>query len=114
MDYQTSSAPPPSALGSETGYCPEDASAVARTLAYPLGMHELPAANPYYYPQQATDLWSAMGQFNPCNFQPSMAPQLNTRLLYSQQGFSSMGSFYLLFLLNFSILIVETVSSLFR
>ena len=90
MDYQTSSAPPPSALP-DTGYCPEDASAVARTLAYPLGMHDLQTAAPYYYPNQATDMWSALGQF-PCNFQPAVAPQLNPRLLYSQQGFG-MGLF---------------------
>ncbi|EYC21004.1 hypothetical protein Y032_0020g178 [Ancylostoma ceylanicum] len=99
MDYQTASsaaatAPPPAPSGAVDPhqYC-DDASSVARSLAYHLPMQDVSSANPYYYPPQPTEMWN-IGQF-PCNFQAPTVPQSSQihprHLLYGQQGLAHCG-----------------------
>uniref|UniRef100_A0A1I7XHU4 BTB domain-containing protein n=1 Tax=Heterorhabditis bacteriophora TaxID=37862 RepID=A0A1I7XHU4_HETBA len=91
MDYQTSSAPPPGVDSSQSPYC-DDATAVARSLAYQLPVQDVSATNAYYYPQQA-DMWPNIGQF-PCNFQtpPVVQPtHIHPRHLYGQQALAQCG-----------------------
>ncbi|KAK6046144.1 LAG1, DNA binding protein [Cooperia oncophora] len=98
MDYQTASSaaasapPPPSGVVDPHQYCGDDASVVARSVAYHLPAQDVSSAGSYYYPPQPTDMWN-IGQF-PCNFQPSAVPppQIHPRhLLYGQQGLAHCG-----------------------
>ncbi|CAI4226854.1 unnamed protein product [Auanema sp. JU1783] len=116
MDYQTSSAPPPSgaaALAVDGGvgcgsnsvvtaatYCSsveDEAALVARSLPYPLGMHDLTSVSQYYgYPPVHNEVWPGIGTF-PCNFQPmqAAAPPMPRHLLYGQQSLQcGMDPFY--------------------
>ncbi|KAL6738767.1 hypothetical protein Aduo_012282 [Ancylostoma duodenale] len=99
MDYQTASsaaatAPPPAPSGAVDPhqYC-DDASSVARSLAYHLPVQDVSSANPYYYPPQPTEMWN-IGQF-PCNFQAPAVPQPSQihprHLLYGQQSLAHCG-----------------------